>query len=123
LFSALQAGSDPVIVEATAGGKTDQVEVQIEEAPAEFGELAAVAVSPQSILLRVGNKQRFVAQGLDKDGRFVPLPSVTWSVGGGIGEVDSATGELTAAVAGLGSVTVTVGDITGEVQVRVETGE
>lgn len=123
LFTALQAGDEPVLVEAAAGDKTAEVEVQIDQPPASFGDLAALAVSPQFLLLKEGGKQRFVAQGLDADGRFVPLTNVVWSAGGGIGEIDPTTGELTAVTAGVGSVTATVGDVAGEAQVQVETGD
>ena len=109
------AGTDPV---AAANGSVSGL-ATIRIAP---GGLNRIDVSPVSGAVPAGGTRQFAAAGVDANGNAVPLSTVSWSTGGGLGTIDSnglftAGGNL-----GSGSVTATSGGISGSTTVQVVAG-
>jgi Tol biopolymer transport system component len=96
-------------VQATYEGQTASVPVTVIAGP-----LASITVEPSSVTLDVGETQQFTATGYDQYGNEPISP--TWSVEGGIGDID-ANGLFEATAAGTGQVVAAVGGIEGRANV------
>ncbi|MFC1474802.1 SUMF1/EgtB/PvdO family nonheme iron enzyme [bacterium] len=81
--------------------------------------VASIIVFPATATVAVGLTQQFTAAPKNSYGVAVDA-SVTWSVDGGIGTIDSA-GLFTASTAGEGSVAAISGNVTGSASVTVTT--
>jgi hypothetical protein len=84
-------------------------------------ELVTISVSPDSRSLESGSRQTFSATGEDAHGNEVSIEP-TWTVTGGIGEIEPTTGEFDAVAVGQGTVVATVGPLGGRAEVRVTAG-
>ena len=105
LFTATTVGTGSVT--ATAGAVSDTSGNVVVTAP----QVASLTVSPDTASVIKGGTQQFSATGKDSAGDPIsPLPTVAWTVNGGIGTI-SADGLFTATTAGTGSVTATVGTV------------
>lgn len=86
------------------------------------GEVAAVAVYPQELVMAPGDEVSFEARLYDAEGRFLDAQptAVSWTVAGGAGEID-AEGRFVAAPHGprAGAVTAAVGGVEGAARLRV----
>ena len=116
LFSASVAGSGSVT--ATLGSVSGSTSVTITSTPAPPA-LVSILVLPEALTLQTGTARQYSAIGAYSNGSSQPLTSgVTWSTTGGS---ITAGGLFTAGAAGAGSVTATVGGVSGSTSVTVTT--
>lgn len=84
------------------------------------GPLAIVNVFPSDVSVLAGSHINYTVKG--QDAAYNPVPvapgSVSWSVAGGAGTIDTM-GRFTATAAGTGTVIATVGDVSGSTSVTV----
>ncbi len=85
------------------------------------GVLATLTVSPNTPTLTADDTQQFTAAGVDADGNAASSGTITWSITGDIGTINS-TGLFTATTVGTGTVTATsdigsVADTSGTITV------
>ena len=94
--------------------------VACEHNPAEVGVVASIAVIRDPDTLAVGTARQFTAIGYDADGDEVGI-NPTWSVGAGGGTIDAAGLFTAGTVLGTfaGTVTATVGSVSGQATVTV----
>jgi hypothetical protein len=114
VFTATGAGTGKIV--ATLDEQSQTIEVEVTPGP-----LATIAVSPWKLLMKAGETQAFSATGYDAYGNTVTVQP-TWSVQGGIGQIDSAQGDFKATTVGSGAVIAVVETIAGLAPVTVEPG-
>ena len=71
------------------------------------GTLVTLTVSPDTKTLTADETQQFTVTGVDTNGNATDMGIITWSVAGGIGTIDAATGLFDTAKVGTGNVTAT----------------
>lgn len=114
-----KAGSPTITASATGATSGTQTQT-VNPAP-----LASVTVSPSSASVALGGTQAFTASGADAYANPVPITSSSWSVSAGTpGTVAPISGNPTIFTAsptttGSGSVTATVGSLSGSASVTV----
>ncbi len=114
-----KAGTPTLTASATGASNGTQTET-VNAAP-----LASVTVTPSSASVVLGGTQAFTANGTDAYGNPVPIASASWSVSAGTpGTVSPTSGNPTTFTAssttmGSGSVTATVGSLSGSASVTV----
>lgn len=78
----------------------------------------SLAIAPEAVIVTAGDTVTFEATAYDADGLEIEA-EITWSVDGGIGEIDE-NGLLTTTASGTGTVTAAVDTITAKSVVTVE---
>jgi hypothetical protein len=102
-------------IEGNANGLSDGNSWNVHVVP---GPLFRIELLPDSTACYVGGSVPFAALGFDAYGHPV-APTVTWSVEGGIGSIDSGTGLFSATASGLGRVIAQSGALADTAKVRV----
>ncbi len=115
VFTAQKTGSGQIV--GSMGDVSHAVGVEVQP-----GELASIVVSPQDTTVKAGETTDFTATGYDALGNEVPV-EVSWSVQGGIGSIDAASGSFQATTAGSGAVIAVDGVLAGVSMVTVEPGK
>lgn len=113
-FQAKVAGRGRVV--AQRGSITQEASVRVRP-----GKLVEIEVEPASFDVAAGNHTSFSATGQDAHGNEIEIDP-SWTITGGIGEIDAETGRFTAATVGQGNVVATVGGVGGKADVTVEAG-
>ena len=83
------------------------------------GELAAISVTPEHLVLKAGEELQLHAQGRDAAGNAVPIEAV-WSLAVNLGELDPSTGVFRALHAGKGQLRVEAGPRPTVTEIPVE---
>jgi plastocyanin len=114
VFHAQHAGSGRII--ATIGKVQQSIAIQVQAGP-----LASIRLQPAKLAISAGEKLDFTAKGYDAYGNPVGIEP-TWSLQGGIGEIDPTQGTFQATTVGSGTVIAVVGTIAGLSPVKVAPG-
>ncbi len=113
-FTAQKSGAGKIVGVMNDVAQAIDVEVQA-------GELATIVVSPAELTMKADETTIFTVVGYDAHGNTVPV-EVAWSVEGGIGAIDSATGSFHSAKAGSGTIIAVAGALAGVSKVTVKPG-
>jgi hypothetical protein len=112
LFTATKAGDGEVVVTADGASSTARVTVAA-------GELAAISVTPERVVLQAGEELQLQAQGRDAAGNAIAIEPV-WSLAVNLGELDPTTGVFRALHAGKGHIRVEAGPRPTVTEIPVE---
>ena len=100
-FSPLTVGTERVHVSSSVGGVADTNSAIVISA----GILDRLVITPNDSTIEIGDSVQFIAEGYDQMFNPAAMGTLTWSVNGSIGSIDS-TGLFVATGYGAGSVTV-----------------
>lgn len=114
IFTAQTTGAGKII--GVMDDVTQAIDVEVQP-----GELISIIVSPAELTMKAGESTIFTVVGYDAHGNTVPV-NVAWSVQGGIGDIESATGNFHATKAGPGTVIAVAGALAGVSKVMVNPG-
>jgi hypothetical protein len=112
------AGTTAVTITGTSGSSTGSITVNLTVVSDQI--LTTIAVSPGSAALALNGTQQFSATANDQFGNAIASrPTITWSIGAGLGSIGQSGIYTASATAGNATVLASSGQITGSSAITV----